>query len=212
MSFSARILDVIVHLDRHLAQLFDTYGPWAFGIVCLIIFFRKWSCVNTGAARGFVIVCIGGHPCKASLRSNTLFSFIAIAAIAGNFFNYFLGNRIGKWVIEKQWIKTKHIQRTRTYFDRYGNFTVMFARFLPFVRTFAPFLAGVGSMKMLHFSIYTIVGGFIWIGLFLLSGYFLGNIPIVQAYFLPIMMGIVVITVAPVVINVIYHWASGRKR
>ena len=212
MSFSARILDVIVHLDRHLAQLFDTYGPWAFGIVCLIIFLESGLVLTPVLPGDSLLFALGVILARHHYDLTLCFLSLAIAAIAGNFFNYFLGNRIGKWVIEKQWIKTKHIQRTRTYFDRYGNFTVMFARFLPFVRTFAPFLAGVGSMKMLHFSIYTIVGGFIWIGLFLLSGYFLGNIPIVQAYFLPIMMGIVVITVAPVVINVIYHWASGRKR
>lgn len=215
MELLLSFVDFFLHLDAHLAEIISQYGFWTYLILFGIIF----------AETGFVITpflpgdsLIFAAAALAGLRPdvlNPLFIFVllSVAAILGDSVNYAIGHAIGPRVFREdvRFLKREYLERTHEFFEKHGGKTIILARFMPIIRTFAPFVAGVGAMTYGKFILYNVVGGLLWVGLFTILGYFFGNIPAVQENFTIVIIAIVVLSVLPPIIEVLRERGRSRK-
>ena len=202
------IIDVILHFDKYLPGIIDAYGVWTYLILFAIIFCET-GLVIFPYLPGDSLLFVGGALAGAGFLSpGILLITLIVAAVLGDSVNYWIGHTLGMKVLEKKYscVKREHLEKTEEYFTRYGGLTIVIARFVPFIRTFAPFLAGVGKMSYRWFITYNITGAVMWICAFVLSGYFFGSIPIVKENFSLIIyaiIGISLLAVGSIVIGVI---------
>jgi membrane-associated protein len=192
----------LLALDETVARIAMQYGPWLYGLLFVIIFAETGLVVFPFLPGDSILFLSGAVVAAAGLNVHVLVAVLAVAAILGDSVNYAIGHYIGPKVFEKpdsRWFKQEHLRRTQAFYDKYGGFTIIIGRFVPIVRTFAPFLAGVAGMSYRRFLSYNVVGGVLWIGSLVYAGYLFGNIPWVKKNLSLIVVGIVVVSLIPAV-------------
>lgn len=200
-----------MHLDKHLDHIIQYYGLWTYFILFLIIFCETGLVVMPLLPGDSLLFAAGAFAARGSLNPWWLFVLLAIAAVAGDTVNYAIGHVVGPKVFHKEnvrFLNKKHLERTHQFYEKYGGKTIILARFVPIVRTFAPFVAGIGSMTYIRFLSYNVIGGISWVAVFVFGGYRFGNIPAVRHNFTLVIIAIIIISVMPGVIEYIRHRRS----
>jgi membrane-associated protein len=197
-------IDILLHLDKYMDLMIQTMGIWSYVIIFLIIFCETGLVVTPILPGDSLLFAIGTFAAIGSFDIVMVMILLTIAAIAGDTVNYWIGNYLGPKVFhyeDSRFFKKKHLERTHQFYEKHGGKTIIIARFIPIIRTFAPFVAGIGSMTYRKFLSYNVAGGILWIFSLTLAGYFFGNIPVVRNNFSLVIMAIVVISVIPGVIE-----------
>ena len=206
------IIDYVLHLDRHLSVVLESVGLWSYLLFFAIIFAETGLVVTPFLPGDSLVFTLGTLAATGSLNIGWLFVILTVAAILGDSANYAIGKYFGSIILKKQgawFLKKEHIDRTHRFYEKYGSKTIVLARFVPIVRTFAPFVAGVGRMSYSRFLTYNVAGGLLWITLFVFGGYFFGNIPVVKKNFGIVIIAIIIISLLPAVIEV---WKEKRRQ
>lgn len=196
------ILDYIIHIDVYLNTIVSNYGFWTYLALFAVIFCETGLVVTPflpGDSLLFAAGSIAAQP-ENSLNIFILFLLLFCASVLGNQINFLVGRLLGPRIFsaEKSWLlNKKHLQETHAFYEKHGGKTIIFARFLPIIRTFAPFVAGIGTMRLIHFTLYNLISAFIWIASLLSLGYFLGSIPLVKENFSMVIYGIIIISLVP---------------
>jgi membrane-associated protein len=200
MQYLQQVLDLFLHLDTYLAQIIAQFGIWTYVILFLVIFAETGFVVTPFLPGDSLIFAAGSFAGTGSLNVLGLWLLLVVAAILGDTINYWIGHFVGERAYsgEVKWIKKEYMDRTHAFFQKHGGKTIFLARFVPIVRTFAPFVAGVGEMDYRYFLTYNVVGGIVWVTVFLAAGYFFGAIPIVQRNFELVIIAILLISVVPI--------------
>lgn len=207
------VIDFILHIDKHLAEIIAQYGTLTYGILFVIIFVETGLVVTPFLPGDSLLFAAGAFAALGSLSVWLLIILLIIAAIGGDTVNYWIGHFFGEKIIKHPRIpiKDEHIVQTEEFFEKHGGKTIILARFVPIVRTFAPFVAGIGKMHYGTFISYNVVGGIAWILIFTLAGFFFGNIPAVQHNFTLVIMAIIVLSVVPMIVHYIQDKRAGKK-
>ncbi len=191
------IADFLLHLDKYIGAMIQNYGTFTYFILFLIIFAETGLVIAPFLPGDSLIFVVGAFAAKGYLNVLFLFIILVCAAILGDTLNYGIGNYFGNKFKKSGLIKREHIQKTEMFYEKYGGKTIIIARFLPIVRTVAPFVAGIGKMRYRDFFFYNVVGGILWVGIFLFGGYIFGGIPFVQENLTIIVIVIVLSSVVP---------------
>jgi membrane-associated protein len=199
------ILDLILHLDKHLVELLAQFGPWVYAILFAIIFAETGFVVTPflpGDSLLFAIGALAAVDTTGTLNAPLLSVALIVAAVLGNTLNYSIGRAIGPRAFSGnvRLLKVEYLHRTEEFFQRYGGMTVVISRFMPIIRTFAPFVAGIGHMHIGRFQLFNVMGGASWVLLFIWGGYLFGNIPVIKQHFGIVTIAIIVISVMPAVV------------
>lgn len=208
MDLLTSFLDLILHLDTHLLALTQEYGTWIYGILFLIIFSETGLVIAPflpGDSLLFVAGALGG---MGSLELQVLLPLLMLAAFGGDNTNYWIGRLLGLRLIQRtgsRLIKHEHLKRTHAFFEKHGGKTILFARFLPILRTFAPFVAGIGTMSYRLFLLFSALGSMAWITTFIIGGYFFGNIPLIKNNLTLMTLGIIIVSLLPALSEFIRH-------
>jgi len=199
------LIDFILHLDKHLAEIIATYGLWTYALLFLIVFFETGVVVTPFLPGDSLLFAAGAFAGLGALNPWVLFLSLSIAAIAGDTVNYGVGRFIGPRAFggNIRWLRQDHLHRTERFYERHGGKTIALARFVPIIRTFAPFVAGIGHMSYPRFLAYNVGGGVAWVALFVLGGFYFGNLPVVKANFSLVVMGIIIVSVIPIGVEVL---------
>ena len=204
MDLLALILDFILHVDVHLQSLMNNYGLWVYAILFLIIFCETGLVVTPFLPGDSLLFAAGALTVGTALDVNLLAGTLIGAAVLGNITNYTIGHFFGERLFQNpnsRVFRRDHLDKTQDFFAKHGGKTIIMTRFLPIVRTFAPFVAGMGAMTYKRFMAFNFVGGFLWVVSFVYAGHFFGNLPVVRKNFTMLIMGIIVISVLPIVIG-----------
>lgn len=194
------LIDIVLHLDAHLAELISNYGTWTYAILFLIIFCETGLVVFPILPGDSMLFAAGALAATSELDIHILAMLLTIAAVLGDSVNYAIGKAIGPKVFHyesSRFFKKEHLIRTHEFYEKYGGVTIIVARFIPIIRTFAPFVAGIGSMTYSKFILFNLFGGIFWIYSLTYAGYFFGNIPFVKNNFALVIVAIVFISVLP---------------
>lgn len=198
-------LDLFLHLDETLGAVIAAYGPWVYAILFAIIFCETGLVVTPFLPGDSLLFAAGAFAAAGSLDPWLLAGLLFAAAVLGDAVNYRIGRRIGARAEGGKLfgiaIRREYVEKTQRYYARYGAKTIVLARFVPIVRTFAPFVAGVGSMPYATFAKYNLLGAALWVGIFVPAGYFFGNIPVVKHNFELVIIGIIIVSILPAVIE-----------
>ncbi len=205
MDFILMLVDFVLHFDKHLAQIILDYGTLTYLFLFLIVFCETGLVVTPFLPGDSLLFAAGAFAAAGSLEISALFMLLAAAAILGDSTNYWIGRTIGQKVTAMNVIKPEHLAKTHTYFEKYGGKTLIIARFAPFLRTFAPFVAGVGHMTYRRFLMFSVAGGLLWIGLFTMGGFFFGNLPFVKENFKLVILGVIGVSLLPAAIELLRH-------
>ena len=210
------LIDFIIHIDQHLNDFILKYNNWVYFILFAIIFVETGLVVMPFLPGDSLLFAVGMFAAQGSLNIYACIIVLLVAAILGDGCNYligkFVGDRILNWkLFGRKLVKVEHLEKTNAFYEKHGPKTIIIARFVPFVRTFAPFVAGLGSMNYKRFTMYNIVGAFVWVVGISLVGYFLGNIEIVKRNFEKVVFLIIFISVLPVIIAIIKNKTSKKQ-
>jgi len=205
MEWLSGLVDLFLHLDKHLGELIARYGTGTYSILFVIVFCETGLVVTPFLPGDSLLFAAGAFAALGSLSLQWLMITLIAAAILGDTVNYWIGNRIGPRAFsgEIRWLQKRHLDRTHEFYERHGGKTIILARFIPIIRTFAPFVAGVASMTYARFLLYNVVGGVLWVVSFCLAGYFFGNLPTVRENFSLVILAIIILSVLPLVIELI---------
>jgi membrane-associated protein len=214
MAWILRIIDFILHVDIYLNDIIIRYGTWTYGLLFLVIFMETGFVVTPFLPGDSLIFAAATFAARGSLNIWMLFILVSIAAVGGDTANYWIGHAIGAkaYTGEVKWIKKEYMDRTHAFFEKHGGKTIFLARFVPIIRTFAPFIAGVSEMSYGHFITWNLVGGVTWVATFSLLGYFFGNIPFVQNNFELVIIAIVLISFVPAVTEALKARKEYKKK
>ena len=204
MELIINFADFFVHLDRHLASIIQFFGSWNYFIFFLVIFCETGLVVTPFLPGDSLLFGLGTFAAMGVLQIEWLLILLATAAVAGNTVNYAIGKFVGPKVFHKdnvRFLNKEYLDRTHDFYEKHGGKTIVIARFIPIIRTFAPFVAGIGKMSYLRFVIYNIAGSVAWVALFILAGYYFGNLPAVRRNFTFVIFAIIVVSVLPVIIE-----------
>jgi membrane-associated protein len=194
------MIDLVLHLDVHLLQLVQAYGVWAYAILFAIIFCETGLVVTPFLPGDSLLFVAGAIAAGGALEIHSLFLLLALAAILGNTVNFEIGRWVGPRLFQagrSRWLDPKHLQTAHAFYDRHGGKAVMISRFLPIVRTYIPFVAGLARMRTGVFVAYNVAGGALWAGSLCYAGYFFGNIPWVKGHLTLLILGIIAVSLAP---------------
>lgn len=205
------LVDLFLHLDTHLSAVIAQYGVWTYVLLFVVIFIETGLVVTPFLPGDSLIFAAATFAALGSLNVWILFVLLAVAAVLGDTVNYWIGHYLGDRAYKIRWIKKEYLDRTHAFFQRHGGKTIFLARFVPIIRTFAPFVAGIGRMSYGYFISYNVFGGIAWVGLFTGAGYLFGNIPFIRDHFSLVVMGIVVVSVLPMVIEAIRARREGKQ-
>jgi len=208
MEFLSRLLDFVLHLDKHLSSLIQTYGLWTYLILFVIIFLETGLVVTPFLPGDSLLFAAGTFAAAKALNVLWLFVVLSAAAILGDTVNYWIGHYVGPRVFHQKksrFFKKEHLDRTHRFYEKYGPETIIIARFVPIIRTFAPFVAGIGRMSYWKFISYNIIGGIGWVALFIFGGYFFGNIPFIKRNFGLVIIAIIIVSTIPAVVEFYRH-------
>jgi len=214
MEFFKEILDLVLHLNKHLDRLVADLGPWLYVILFLIIFCETGLVVTPFLPGDSLLFAVGALTARPDgINFWVVAISLSIAAILGDSLNYWIGRRFGPraFRFKSRFLNPKHLEKTKEFYERYGGKTIIIARFVPIVRTFAPFVAGVGMMDYRRFMMFNVVGGLFWIWSLSLLGFFFGNLPIVQKNFTHVIFGIIILSILPAVVEFIRERAKLAK-
>jgi membrane-associated protein len=209
------LVDLFLHLDKHLGEIIQSYGVWSYTILFLIVFCETGLVVTPFLPGDSLLFAAGAFAARGDLNVLLLFLILCLAAIIGDTVNYWIGHYIGPKIFHKEnvrFLNKKHLERTHQFYEKYGGKTIIIARFIPIVRTFAPFVAGIGSMSYWRFIAYNIVGGVLWVAICIFGGYFFGNLEIVKSNFSLVILAIIFISILPIIIEFAQHRFGSRKR
>ncbi|HEY9247562.1 MAG TPA: DedA family protein [Rariglobus sp.] len=214
-----KLIDFILHIDAHLADIIRDYGVWTYAVLFVIIFAETGLVVMPllpGDSLLFAAGTLAALP-TSGLNVHFLAGLLWFAAVIGDSLNYWIGNKIGPAVFSRQdsiWLRKKHLERAHAFFEKYGGRAIILARFVPIVRTFIPFIAGVSSMTYRRFFAFNLIGGFLWIYGLVYLGCLFGNLPVVRERFGLVIVAIIVISVLPIAFEVLkglLAWQKKRK-
>lgn len=199
MDFLNSVIDLFLHLDTHLNDIIINYGAWTYALLFLVIFLETGLVVTPFLPGDSVLFAAGTFAALGSLDVWVLWLLLFAAAVLGDTANYWIGHTIGPRAFEQniRFLKREHLEKTQRFYDKHGGKTIILARFVPIVRTFAPFVAGVGTMAYPKFITFNVVGAFTWTVLFIFGGYFFGNIPFVRDNFEYVILAIILVSVLP---------------
>ncbi len=210
----SQFLDIIIHVDRYLTVILRDYGTLTYFFMFLLIFCETGFVVTPFLPGDSVIFALGALASIGGLDPWILFALLATAAVLGNIVNYAIGAKLGPAVFAKEnsrFFKKAYLDRTHAFYEKYGGITIIVARFMPIIRTFAPFVAGIGRMGYPRFFLFNLVGSLAWVTIFLAGGYFFGSMPFVQENFSLVALGIIFVSFIPPVVTAIKVRASGKK-
>jgi membrane-associated protein len=215
MDLILQLVDYILHLERYLPILIQNFGLWTYLILFIIIFMETGFVVTPFLPGDSLIFAAAAAAALAgsTLHIGWLFVIFCLAAFLGDTANYWIGHKIGPRAFSGsvRFLKKEYLDRTHAFFEKYGGKTIIIARFVPIVRTFAPFVAGVGEMTYIHFITYNIVGGVAWVALFTVLGYGFGNLPFIKEHFSLVVIGIIIVSIMPAVWEVMRARFAARK-
>jgi len=201
------LIDLFLHLDEYLANIITQYGAWTYGILFMVIFVETGLVIMPFLPGDSLLFAAGTFAALGSMNVWLLIGLMIVAAVVGDAVNYTIGHYLGERAYNIKWIKKEYIEKTHAFFEKHGGKAIFLARFVPIVRTFAPFVAGIGKMTYGYFATYNIVGGVTWVMTFSLLGYFFGNIPFVKANFEFVIVAIILISVVPMFVE----WWKARR-
>jgi membrane-associated protein len=210
MDWVKQFVDLFLHLDTHLSAVISQYGTWTYLILFVIVFCETGLVVTPFLPGDSLLFAAGTFAALGDLDVWLMILLLIAAAILGDTVNYWVGAAIGPRAFEGKirFLKREHLERTHAFYERHGGKTIILARFVPIVRTFAPFVAGVGAMSYPRFLTYNVVGAVLWVGLLVMAGFFFGNIPVVRENFTIVILAIVAISVMPMAVEMV----RGRRR
>jgi membrane-associated protein len=201
------IIDFILHIDQHLVEIVSNYKTWTYLILFLIIFAETGFVVTPFLPGDSLLFAAGAIIAKPESNLNIVLTclLLIVAAILGDLVNYHIGKFIGVKAFSGKYklLKKEYLQKTQDFYNKHGGKTIIYARFIPIIRTFAPFVAGIGTMSYFRFATYNVVGGIAWVTSFLLLGYFFGGLPVIKDNFTYVILGIILVSILPPIIEVI---------
>ena len=204
MELIRQLLDILLHLDRHLDTIIQQYGVWTYLILFLIIFCETGLVVTPILPGDSLLFAVGTFAARGALDLGLVLLLLSVAAVGGDTVNYAIGYRVGPRIFRKEGVRflnREYLDRTHRFYERHGAKTIVIARFVPIIRTFAPFVAGVGQMSYARFVTYNVAGGVGWIAALVLGGYLFGNIPVVRQNFTLVIFAIIALSILPGVIE-----------
>ena len=206
MELLHKAVDLFLHLDTHLKVIVETYGAWTYGLLFLTVFCETGLVVTPFLPGDSLLFAAGAFAAGGAMRLDWLIPGLFAAAVLGDNLNYAVGYLLGPKLAgggKLRFVKQEHLARTHAFYEKYGGKTLIMARFVPIVRTFAPFVAGVGSMRYPKFLAFSVAGGLAWVLICTLSGYFFGNLPFVQKNFSLVVLGIIFVSILPALIEIV---------
>ena len=210
-----QLIDIFLHLDVHLAELVGRYGVWVYGLLSAIIFAETGLVVTPFLPGDSLLFAAGALAATGALDLRLLFLLLAGAAILGNTVNYSIGRFVGPRVFRGETthrlLNRQHLDRAHAFFEKYGGMAVVLTRFVPIIRTFVPFVAGAGAMRYPTFALYNVAGGVLWVGICLAAGYLFGNVPVVKNNFSLVALGIVAVSMIPMLVEWMKHKRNGQR-
>lgn len=206
-----QLIDFILHIDHHLTEFVAAHGLWIYGLLFLIVFVETGVVVMPLLPGDSLLFAAGAIAAKGQMDPVLLTVLLFSAAVIGDNCNYFIGRSIGPRVfnLDSRWIKREYLMKTHAFFERHGGKAVIAARFMPIIRTFMPFVAGVGSMRYSRFLAFDVVGGLLWVASFIWLGYYFGNLPTVKENFTLVVLAIIGVSIMPAVIGFLRHKFAG---
>jgi len=207
MELIKSLIDLFLHLDEYLSAIITQYGAWTYAILFVVIFVETGLVIMPFLPGDSLLFAAGTFAALGALNIWVLIGLMIIAAVLGDAVNYTIGHYLGERAYNIKWIKREYLEKTHAFFEKHGGKAIFLARFVPIVRTFAPFVAGIGKMTYGHFATYNIVGGVTWVMTFSLLGYFFGNIPFVKANFEFVIVAIILVSVVPMFVE----WWKARR-
>lgn len=215
MDFIYLIIDFILHIDQHLANLMASYGTWIYAILFLIVFCETGLVVTPFLPGDSLLFVAGALATQGGMNVHLLVVLLITAAIIGDAVNYTIGRYLGQRLFsnpDSKIFRQRYLDVTNAFYAKHGGKTIILARFVPIVRTFAPFVAGMGKMNYLHFAIYNVTGAILWVTLFTYGGYFFGNLPTVQENLHYLIVGIIFVSILPGVIEIVRHRMAAKRQ
>ncbi|MBI5825385.1 MAG: DedA family protein [Chloroflexi bacterium] len=207
MEIVKSFVDLFLHLDEYLAQIISDYGMWTYGILFAVIFVETGLVIMPFLPGDSLLFAAGTFAALGSLNIWGLITLLIAAAFLGDTVNYSIGHYLGERAYNIKWIKKEYLDKTHAFFEKHGGKAIFLARFVPIVRTFAPFVAGIGKMTYGYFITYNIVGGVVWVLLFTFAGYLFGNIPFMKENFEYVIIVIILVSILPMV----FEWWKARR-
>ncbi|MFN3308060.1 MAG: DedA family protein [Anaerolineales bacterium] len=197
------LIDIFLHLDQYLSSVIQIYGDWTYLLLFLVIFMETGLVITPFLPGDSLIFAAGTFAGLGAMNVEVLYILLAAAAILGDTINYWIGHSIGPRAFSGRvrFLKKEYLQRTHEFYEKYGGKTIILARFVPIIRTFAPFVAGVGEMTYWKFISYNVFGGLLWVALFVFGGYFFGNLSIVRENFTLVVLAIILISILPGIVE-----------
>lgn len=211
MEFLAALLDIALHLDQHLQALVSEHGAWIYLILFLIVFCETGLVVTPFLPGDSLLFVAGTVAAAGGMDIHLLVVLLIIAAVLGDAVNYAVGHYLGPRIFshsESRWLNPKHLQRAHDFYEKYGGKTIIIARFVPIIRTYAPFVAGAASMTYAKFALYNISGAVLWVVSLGYAGYFFGNIPLIKNNLTLVIIGIIILSILPGIIEILRHRRS----
>ncbi len=205
------IVNLFLHLDRHLGTAIDFLGPWIYLLLFAIVFMETGLVITPFLPGDSLLFAVGTFAALGLMDVRLAFVLLVTAAILGDAVNYHIGHRVGlrAFHADSRFFKKEYLDKTHAFYEKHGGKAVILGRFVPIVRTFVPFVAGIGAMSYRKFALYNVVGAFLWVGIFLFLGYFFGNIPVIKENFHYAVVGIIVVSVLPILYET---WKHRREK
>jgi membrane-associated protein len=207
-----QLMDVVLHLDQHLQALVASHGAWIYLILFLIVFCETGLVVTPFLPGDSLLFVAGTVAAAGGMDIHLLVLLLIIAAVLGDAVNYGVGHYIGPRIFshsDSRWLNPKHLQRAHDFYEKYGGKTIIIARFVPIVRTYAPFVAGAASMTYSRFALYNVSGAVLWVTSLGYAGYFFGNLPVIKNNLTLVIIGIIILSILPGVIEILRHRKAG---
>ena len=213
MELLTYLIDLFLHLDRHLVVLLQDYGAWVYLILFLVVFAETGLVVTPFLPGDSLLFVAGTLAAAGGMDVGLLILLLCVAAILGDSVNYAVGKHAGERLVRSgRVVKPEHVERTHAFFERYGGKTIVIARFVPIVRTFAPFVAGIGRMSYARFLLFNVAGGVLWVVSLTFAGFYFGNLPLVKSNLSLVIVGIIVASIMPAVIEYLRHRRAATAR
>ena len=213
-AYLAYFLDLILHLDKHLPEIMAAYGSFIYGILFLVVFCETGLVVTPFLPGDSLLFACGALAAAApeSMSIAIVTALFLVSSVLGDACNYMIGEKLGEKILKAntRLIKPEHVQKASDFYARHGHKAIFLARFVPIVRTFAPFVAGIGKMHYLTFAHYNVVGAIVWVAIFVGGGYFFGNIPVIKQNFTFVTLGIIVFSLLPVLYELVGKKLLGK--